>query len=41
MAKGESISWLCLRSRQDKFSRDYGLRDQIQRAAGSVMHNIA
>src|SRR5215207_10046547 len=26
---------------QDKFSRDYGLCDQIQRAAGSVMHNIA
>ena len=28
-------------TRQDKFSRDYGLRDQIQRAAGSLMHNIA
>ena len=28
-------------SRQDKFSRDYGLRDQIQRAASSAMHNIA
>ncbi len=23
------------------FAKDYGLRDQIQRAAGSVMHNIA
>ncbi|MEI6056893.1 MAG: four helix bundle protein [Lentisphaerota bacterium] len=23
------------------FSRDFGLRDQIRRAAGSVMHNIA
>lgn len=23
------------------FSADFGLRDQIQRAAGSVMHNIA
>ncbi len=22
-------------------SKDYGLRDQIQRAAGSVMHNVA
>lgn len=28
-------------TRQDKFSRDYGLRDQIQRAASSAMHNIA
>lgn len=28
-------------TRQDKFSRDYGLRDQIQRAVSSVMHNIA
>ena len=28
-------------TRQDKFSRDFGLRDQIQRAASSVMHNIA
>lgn len=29
------------RTRHEKFSRDYGLRDQIQRAASSVMHNIA
>ena len=28
-------------TRKDKFSRDFGLRDQIQRAASSVMHNIA
>ena len=28
-------------TRRDKFSRNFGLRDQIQRAAGSVMHNIA
>jgi len=28
-------------TRQDKFSRDFGLRDQIQRAASSVMRNIA
>ena len=28
-------------TRQDKFSRDFGLRDQIQRAASSAMHNIA
>jgi len=28
-------------TRMPEFSRDFGLRDQIQRAAGSVMHNIA
>ena len=28
-------------TRQEKFPRDFGLRDQIQRAASSVMHNIA
>ncbi|HEX5838770.1 MAG TPA: four helix bundle protein [Anaerolineales bacterium] len=28
-------------TRKEKFSRDFGLRDQIQKAAGSVMHNIA
>ncbi len=28
-------------TRQDLFSRDFGLRDQVQRAASSVMHNIA
>ena len=28
-------------TRQDNFSWDYGLRDQIQRAASPVMHNIA
>ena len=26
---------------KEKFSKDYGLKDQIQRAAGSIMHNIA
>jgi four helix bundle protein len=25
----------------EKFSRDFGLRDQIQRASGSSMHNVA
>jgi four helix bundle protein len=25
----------------DGFSRDFGLRDQVRRAAGSIMHNIA
>ncbi|BCS95605.1 four helix bundle protein [Desulfoluna limicola] len=25
----------------ERFSRDWGLRDQITRASGSVMHNIA
>ena len=28
-------------TKEQAFSKDYGLRDQIQRAAGSVMHNIA
>lgn len=28
-------------TRKEKFSRDFGLRDQIQRASGSIMHNIA
>lgn len=28
-------------TRKEKFSRDFGLRDQTQRAASSVMHNIA
>jgi four helix bundle protein len=26
---------------QAPFAKDFGLRDQIQRAAGSVMHNVA
>ena len=25
----------------ERFSRDFGLKDQIQRAAGSAMHNIS
>ncbi len=28
-------------TRQSDFSRDFGLKDRIQRASGSVMHNIA
>jgi len=28
-------------TKKDKFSRDFGLRGQIQDAAGSTMHNIA
>lgn len=28
-------------TRKGDFSRDYGLKDQIQRASGSIMHNIA
>jgi four helix bundle protein len=28
-------------TKKDRFSRDFGLRDQIQKAAGSSMHNIA
>jgi len=26
---------------REPFSKDYGLKDQIRRAAGSVMHNVA
>ncbi len=28
-------------TKRQEFSKDYGLKDQIQRAAGSAMHNIA
>ena len=28
-------------TRKGEFARDYGLRDQIRRASGSIMHNIA
>lgn len=28
-------------TRNEPFSQDYALRDQIQRASGSIMHNIA
>ena len=32
---------VCDFTAQEPFNRDFGLRDQIQRAAGSVMHNVA
>ena len=28
-------------TKQPNFAKDYGLKDQIQRASGSTMHNIA
>jgi len=28
-------------SRLPRFAQDFGLKDQIQRASGSIMHNIA
>lgn len=28
-------------TKNNEFARDYGLKDQIQRASGSIMHNIA
>ena len=28
-------------TKQGEFVRDFGLKDQIQRASGSIMHNIA
>jgi four helix bundle protein len=28
-------------TKKEAFSRDFGLKDQIQRAAGSIMHNLA
>lgn len=28
-------------TKKGDFARDYGLKDQIQRASGSIMHNIA
>jgi four helix bundle protein len=37
----ELASYIYGLTRKEKFARDFGLRDQIQEAAGSVMHNIA
>jgi len=39
---GRNLTHLVYEATKSKeFSKDYGLKDQIQRAAGSVMHNIA
>ncbi len=38
MAEGEGYSCVCL---QTEFAKDYGLRDQIRRAAVSIASNIA
>ncbi len=37
----ELAGYIYLLTRKEKFSQDFGLRDQICEAAGSVMHNIA
>ncbi len=37
----ELANYVYALTRKGRFARDFGLRDQIQRAAGSVMHNIA
>jgi four helix bundle protein len=37
----ELAKQVCSQTRSGDFSKDFGLRDQIQRAAGSAMHNIA
>ena len=37
----ESAGFIYALSRKQAFARDFGLSDQIRRAAGSVMHNIA
>ena len=39
---GRNLTHLVYEETKSKeFAKDYGLKDQIQRAAGSVMHNIA
>jgi len=37
----ELAGYIYALTRKEKFSRDFGLSNQIQRAAGSAMHNIA
>lgn len=37
----EMVNAIYLLTTQEKFSKDFELRNQIRRAAGSVMHNIA
>jgi four helix bundle protein len=37
----ELVGEVYVASAKSSFARDFGLKDQIRRAAGSVMHNIA
>ena len=37
----ELAGYICVLTRKQKFSCDFGLCNQIQEAAGSTMHNIA
>ena len=37
----ELTKQIYLLTRKEKFSRDFGLRDQIQRASVSIMSNLA
>lgn len=37
----ELTNAIYLRTRDEDFAKDWGLKDQIQRASGSIMHNIA
>lgn len=37
----ELAGYIYVLTQKESFARDFGLRDQIQRAAGSIMHNIA
>ena len=37
----ELAGYIYVLTQKESFARDFGLRDQIRRAAGSIMHNIA
>jgi four helix bundle protein len=37
----ELAGYIYVLTRNEKFAKDFGLRNQIQGAAGSIMHNIA